>query len=116
MLFASVSRTARLWCAVFLLPYVLLSGVLYGVRYSTGLQELVQYLTWLLWLAGPAANLVVDLRDSLMPYLAGSVIVLAASFPAMHLGRQGEPGAIACGTVALAAWLFFGVLVYLPLF
>lgn len=112
---SKLGATAKLWLLVCVTPYCVLSFLLYGVRHSASIQDAVSVSTGVLWLAGPAALLLVALRDSLSPYLVGTCIFLTGSFVTIHLARRWSSWCISVGLATLAIWVFFGVLVYLPM-
>jgi len=107
-------QSIRLWIAVVVTPYVLLSFLFYGVEYSPPVQSMLGAFTGFLWLLGPPALLLVNLGDSWHAYLLGSTAVLSSAFLTLHLVRRGDEweGVLIAACTA-AIWFGFGLLIYL---
>jgi NADH:ubiquinone oxidoreductase subunit 6 (subunit J) len=106
----SILGSVKLWTACCVAPYSILSLMVYSLRFTPRLQEVTSGITPFIWLAGPPALLGIDLRTSWLPFVIGSVIVLAGMLGTIHWMRRREPGAYICGVLVACTWICSGVL------
>ena len=106
----SLLESAKLWVVYCLVPYGLLSAMIYSFRFVSALQDMASSITPFIWIAGPPALLGIDLRSSASPFAIGSILVLVGMLGTIHWARRREPGAYICGTLVVLTWLSFGLL------
>jgi hypothetical protein len=111
----STWNSLTIWLAFIVLPYAALSLAMYCVRYSETIRSTLAYCVSFVWLAGPAALLLINLRDSWVVYSAGTGIVLTSGLVAIHYLRKWSDVGIFGVLLAVVVWIVCGLMPYLAL-
>ncbi len=109
-------KTIHVWLVCVVLPYALLSVAIYALWFIPSGTKIVAALLWFWWLAGPAANLAVALRDSWDVYCVGTGLVLLGSLATIHVFRRSSAAGAFLVVILATIWTAFGLLSYLACF